>query len=280
MKDRLKLGPIGVSVIAAVFAILMAFPFYWMATSALKTNDEIWQFPPTFWPHDALWSNFRDAWNAAPFARYMWNSIFVSVCIVVIQTINSGMMAYALTHMKFRLKGVLTVLILVGYMIPNTAVYLPGYIVLGKLNLLDSYGGLILSNCVSIFAIFLIRQAFLKISHEMVEAGRMDGASHSRILWTILIPLTRSSFAVLALITFIEQYNNYFWPMLITKSPNLQLVSAGLRGFFVEGGAYGLKWPLIMAASSFTIAPLLVLFVLTQKTIIQSVNLSAGASKG
>ena len=122
---------------------------------------------------------------------------------------------------------------------PRTPSICRSYIVLGKLNLLDSYGDLILSNCVSIFAIFLIRQAFLQVSHEMVEAGRMDGASHSRILWTILIPLTRSSFAVLALITFIEQYNNYFWPMLITKSPNLQLVIGRPERFSWKGVHYG-----------------------------------------
>ncbi|MBN2982454.1 carbohydrate ABC transporter permease [Cohnella algarum] len=264
----------------AAAALLMAFPFYWMASSALKTNDEIWQFPPTLWPQDPLWSNFGDAWAAAPFARYMANSIFVASAIVAIQIVNSAMMAYALTHMKFRLKGTFTAIVLVGYMVPATAVYLPGYLVLSRLGLLDSYAGLILSNCVSVFSIFLIRQAFLQVSHEMVEAGQIDGASHFRILWTIVLPLTRASFAVLALITFIEQYNNYFWPMLITKNPDLQLVSAGLRSFFVEGGAYGLKWPLIMAASAFTIAPLLLLFLLTQKTIIRSVNLSAGASKG
>ena len=264
----------------AAAALLMAFPFYWMASSALKTNDEIWQFPPTLWPQDPLWSNFGDAWAAAPFARYMANSIFVAAAIVAIQIVNSAMMAYALTHMKFRLKGTFTAIVLVGYMVPATAVYLPGYLVLSRLGLLDSYAGLILSNCVSVFSIFLIRQAFLQVSHELVEAGQIDGASHFRILWTIVLPLTRASFAVLALITFIEQYNNYFWPMLITKNPDLQLVSAGLRSFFVEGGAYGLKWPLIMAASAFTIAPLLLLFLLTQKTIIRSVNLSAGASKG
>lgn len=220
------------------------------------------------------------AWVAALFERYMVNSIFVAISIVVLQIINSGMMAYALTHMKFRLKGFFTAVVLVGYMVPSTAVYLPGYILLGKLGMLDSYAGLIFSNCVSVFSIFLIRQAFLQVSHELVEAGQIDGASHFRILWTILLPLTRSSFAVLGLITFIDQYNNYFWPMLITKSDDLRLVSAGLRSFFVEGGAYGLKWPLIMAASAFTIAPLLALFALTQKTIMQSVNLSAGASKG
>lgn len=280
MQGLKKLGSALRYLLVAAASLLMAFPFYWMVTSALKSNNEIWQFPPTLWPQSPKWGQFAEAWVAAPFERYMLNSIFVAISIVVLQIINSGMMAYALTHMKFRLKGFFTAVVLVGYMVPSTAVYLPGYILLGKLGMLDSYAGLIFSNCVSVFSIFLIRQAFLQVSHELVEAGQIDGASHFRILWTILLPLTRSSFAVLGLITFIDQYNNYFWPMLITKSDDLRLVSAGLRSFFVEGGAYGLKWPLIMAASAFTIAPLLALFALTQKTIMQSVNLSAGASKG
>jgi len=263
-----------------LFSAVMAFPFYWMLTSALKTNDEIWQFPPTFWPSSPQWSNFLSAWLEAPFWRYLTNSILVASVIVLLQALNSAMMAYALTHMRFRLKKAITSVIMLGYMIPSTAVYLPSYMILAKLHLLDSYAGLILSNCVSVFSIFLIRQAFLQVSHELVEAGQIDGASHLRILWAILIPVTRSSFIVLALITFIEHYNNYFWPMLITKNPNLQLVSAGLRSFFVEGGAYGLKWPLIMAASSFTIVPLLILFLFAQKTIMKSFNMSVGVNKG
>ncbi|MGO4546543.1 carbohydrate ABC transporter permease [Paenibacillus sp. 2TAB23] len=266
--------------ILLLFSAAMAFPFYWMATSALKTNDEIWQFPPTFWPNSPQWGNYLEAWLEAPFWRYLTNSIVVAAVIVLLQAMNSAMMAYALTHMRFRLKKAFTAIIMLGYMIPSTAVYLPSYMILAKLNLLDSYAGLILSNCVSVFSIFLIRQAFLQVSHELVEAGQIDGASHIRILGSILVPVARSSFVVLALITFIDHYNNYFWPMLITKNPDLQLVSAGLRSFFVEGGAYGLKWPLIMAASSFTIAPLLVLFLFAQKTILKSFNMSAGASKG
>jgi multiple sugar transport system permease protein len=280
MSKGSRLGLAVRQLLLAASALVMAFPFYWMVTSALKTNDEIWQFPPTLWPSNPQWGNYLEAWLEAPFSRYMLNSVIVAGAIVIIQIFNSAMMAYALTHMKFRLKNSFTALILVGYMIPSTAVYLPSYLVLGKLGLLDSYAGLILSNCVSVFSIFLIRQAFLQMSHELVEAGQVDGASHLRILWTLVVPLTRSSFAVLTLITFIDQYNNYFWPMLITKSPEMQLISAGLRSFFVEGGAYGLKWPLIMAASAFTIAPLLLLFVFTQKTIMSSVNLTAGVSKG
>ncbi|WP_169083795.1 carbohydrate ABC transporter permease [Paenibacillus sp. PL91] len=263
-----------------LFSAIMAFPFYWMMTSAFKTNDEIWQFPPTFWPSSPQWGHFLEAWLEAPFWRYLTNSIVVASVIVLLQALNSAMMAYALTHMRFRLKKAITAVIMLGYMIPSTAVYLPSYMILAKLQLLDSYAGLILSNCVSVFSIFLIRQAFLQVSHELVEAGQIDGASHMRILWAILVPVTRSSFIVLALITFIEHYNNYFWPMLITKNPDLQLVSAGLRSFFVEGGAYGLKWPLIMAASSFTIIPLLVLFLFAQKTIMKSFNMSVGVNKG
>ena len=191
-------------VLLLVCAVGMAFPFYWMATSALKTNDEIWSFPPVFWPSVPQWHQYAEAWLDAPFWRYMLNSTGVALAIALLQIINSAMMAYAITHMKFRLQRFLTGLILLGYMIPATAVYLPGYITLSKLNLLDSYAGLILSNSVSIFSIFLIRQAFLQVPRELVEAGEMDGASHTRILWTILVPLTRSSFAVMALITFIE----------------------------------------------------------------------------
>jgi len=267
-------------IVLLAVAVAMAFPFYWMATSALKTNDEIWQFPPTFWPTNPQWGNYAEAWREAPFGRYMANSIFVAGTIVLFQIFNSAMMAYALTHMKFRLRGAFTGLILLSYMIPSTAVYLPGYIILSELHLLDSYGGLILSNCVSVFAIFLVRQAFMQVSHELVEAGQIDGASHFRILWTIVAPLTRPTFTVLALTTFISQYNNYFWPMLITKNPDLRLVSAGLRDFFVEGGAYGLKWPLIMAASAFTILPLIALFLAGQKAIMRSVNFSVGVNKG
>jgi len=276
---RWNVGTLLRYIMLTIISLMMAFPFYWMIMSGFKTNDEIFRFPPTFWPETFLWSNYVDAWHAAPFARYILNSIGVGAAISLLQIINSSMMAYALTHMRFRLKGLFTGVVLLGYMIPSTAVYLPSYLVLSKLQLLDSYTGLILSNCVSVFSIFLIRQAFMQISHELVEAGQLDGASHFRILWTIITPLTRSTFAVMVLITFIEQYNNYFWPMLITKSPDLQLVSAGLRSFFVEGGAYGLKWPQIMAASAFTIAPLLILFLFTQKTIMQSVNMSAGVNK-
>ncbi|PZD95799.1 carbohydrate ABC transporter permease [Paenibacillus sambharensis] len=258
---------------------LIAFPFFWMITSSLKTNDEIWSVPPVLWPEEPLWGTFLAAWQAAPFGQYLLNSIMVAAVIVLLQMVNSAMMAYALTHMHFPFRGALFAIIIVTYMLPASATYLPAYVILSELNLIDTYAGLIISNAVSVFAIFLVRQAFLQLPKELAEAAKIDGAPHWRILWTIMVPLTRSTFVVMGLITFIGMYNNYFWPSLITKSPELYLVSAGLRSFFVEGGAYGMNWPLIMAGSTITILPLLILFLFAQRLLMKGVSLSFGVNK-
>ncbi|CAM4326257.1 carbohydrate ABC transporter permease [Paenibacillus tarimensis] len=258
---------------------LIAFPFFWMITSSLKTNEEIWSVPPVLWPDKPLWGTFLEAWQAAPFGQYLLNSIMVAAVIVLLQMINSAMMAYALTHMHFPLRKALFAIIIVTYMLPASATYLPAYVILSELNLIDTYTGLIISNAVSVFAIFLVRQAFLQLPKELAEAAKIDGAPHWRILWTIMVPLTRSTFVVMGLITFIGMYNNYFWPSLITKDPDLYLVSAGLRSFFVEGGAYGMNWPLIMAGSTITILPLLILFLFAQRLLMKGVSLSFGVNK-
>jgi multiple sugar transport system permease protein len=260
--------------------VIMAFPFFWMFSSSLKTNDEIWSVPPVLWPSEPKWSNFVEAWQAAPFGLYIFNSVFVAAAIVIIQLVNSSMMSYALTHMRFALSRVLVATIIVTYMLPVSATYLSGYVILSRIGLLDTYTGLIVSNSVTIFGIFLLRQAFLQVPKEMVEAAKVDGCGHWRILWTIMVPLSRSTLIVMTLLSFIAMYNNYFWPMLITKNPKLQLVSAGLRSFFVEGGAYGLKWPLIMAGSTFTILPLVLLFLAAQKWIIKGVSSAQSVNKG
>ncbi|MGX4585227.1 carbohydrate ABC transporter permease [Paenibacillus chitinolyticus] len=267
-------------VILAAFSFIMAFPFIWMITSAFKTNDEIWAYPPVLLPDKLLWENISKAWHAAPFDLYVFNSVFVSVCIVLIQTVNSAMTAYALVHMRFPLGRPLLAIILVSYMLPGAATYLPGYIILSNLGLIDTYGGLIISNSVSVFTIFMIYQAFRQIPREVVEAAKIDGAPHRRILWTMVIPLTAPYFVVTGLITFIEMYNNYLWPSLITHNPDLYLVSAGLRSFFIEGGAYGMNWAQVMAASSFTILPLLILFIFAQKFIMKGVSQSYSVNKG
>lgn len=253
-------------------SIITFFPFIWMFSSALKTKDEIFNFPPTLIPQSAQWSNFINVFKEAPFTVYMGNSLFVAVVEVSFQIISSAMIAYAITQFKFKGRKILFAIIMGTYMLPTATTYIPCYMILSKLNLIDTLSGLIISNLASIFGIFLIRQAFLQIDKSLVEAARIDGASHWKILWRIMFPLAKPNFITFGLISFVTCYNDYMYPSLIIKSPEKFLISAGLRQFFIQGGAYGIKWPEIMAASTLTVLPLLILFVIAQKWFMQDVG--------
>ena len=249
-----------------LFASIVAiFPFVWMISSALKTKSEVFSFPPKIIPSSPQWGNFIEVFKEAPFGTYMFNSLFVATSEVALQIVTSAMIAYALTQLKFKSKKVLFGVIMATYMLPSATTYVPCYILLSNINLLDKLSGLIISNVVSIFGIFLLRQAFLQVNHSLVEAARIDGASHFKILWKIIFPLTKPSFITFGLITFVKSYNDYMYPSLILKTPEKFLVSSGLRQFFIEGGAYGIKWPQVMAASTITVLPLLILFLIAQK---------------
>ncbi|WP_186579899.1 carbohydrate ABC transporter permease [Aquibacillus kalidii] len=253
-------------------SLLMFFPFLWMVISALKTKDEIWQFPPTLWPENPQWHTFLDAWNVAPFGLYMFNSVFTATFIVLLQVITGAMMAYAFTQFQFRGKNILFSIILGSYMLPVAATYVPSYVLLAKFDLLDTYSGIIVSNAVSVFGIFLLRQAFLQVPKELIEAAKLDGSNHWKILWKILFPLTLPSFVTFALISFVQMYNNYLWPSLLIKSEEKMLITQGIQKFFMQEGGYGLQWPLIMAASSFVVFPLLILFIFAQKWFVSGIN--------
>lgn len=269
-------GLLGRHTVLLVITGLIALPFIWMVTNSIKTTDEMWAWPPLFWPSDPVWSNYPEAWNAARFGRYMFNSLFVASAIVVIQTINTAMFAYAITQMRFWGQNLLFSVVLLTYMLPVPATYVVSYIILSRLGWLDTYQGLIVSNAVSVLAIFLVRQAFMQVPKDYIEAARMDGASHWRVLWQVYFPLCLPIFITVGILNFIIQYNNYFWPLLITRSDEMRLVSVGLSQFFIEAGGYGTQWPLIMAAATFTVLPLLVIFLLLQRWLTRAVSLMSG----
>lgn len=275
MKLKTVLGKTGKTVILLVFCIFTAFPFLWMVLSALKTKAEIMNVSSLF-PKEFQWSNFYEVIFNSPLLGYVWNSLFVSAITLALQIVTAAMMAYAIVFMAFKGRRTLFAVIMGTYMLPAAATYIPGYIILADLGLLNTFTGLIISGCVSIFGIFLLRQAFMQMPPGLIEAARIDGASHWKILWKILCPMTKSSFITLGLMSFITCYNSYMWPSLITDSPEKSLVSQGLRRFFIEGGAYGTQWPLVMAGSALIVLPLLVLFAFTQKWFINGIGGDTG----
>lgn len=260
------------NLILIFISIVTFFPFIWMIASALKTKDEIFDFPPVLIPSSMQWNNFIEVFNEAPLLKYIGNSFFTASIEVAIQIFSAAMIAYALTQFNFRGKKLLFGIIMGTYMLPSAVTYVPCYMILAKVNLIDTLTGLIISNLVNVFGIFLMRQSFMQVNRSLVEAARIDGASHFKILWKIIFPLTRPTFITCGLISFVTYYNEYMYPSLITKSPEKFLVSAGLRQFFIEGGAYGIKWPQIMAASTMIVLPLLILFVIGQKWFMNGIN--------
>ena len=262
-------------ILLGIFGIFTIFPFIWMVISALKTKAEIMN-TDAFFPAKAQWNNFVEIFTNSPLLGYVWNSLFVSVLTLALQLLFGAMIAYAIVFLKFRGRRALFAIIMGTYMLPTAATYIPSYIILSDMNLLDTFTGLIISNCVSIFGIFLLRQAFMQVPIGLIEAARIDGASQWKILWRIVAPMTKSSFITFGLMNFITCYNSYMWPSLITDSPEKSLVSQGLRRFFIEGGSYGTEWPLVMAGSAVIVVPLLILFAFTQKWFINGIGGDTG----
>lgn len=275
MKIKIGLQKIGKALLLFIFSVFTAFPFFWMVLSALKTKAEIMDVSK-FFPAEFQWNNFYEVIFNSPLLKYVWNSLFVSVLTLAIQIVTAAMIAYAIVFMEFKGRKMLFAIIMGTYMLPTAATYIPSYIILSKLSLLNTFTGLILSNCVSIFGIFLLRQAFMQVPVGVIEAARIDGASQWKILWQVVCPMTKSSFITFGLMNFITCYNSYMWPSLITDSNEKMMVSQGLRKFFIEGGAYGTEWPLVMAGSALIVLPLLILFAFTQKWFINGIGGDTG----
>ena len=269
------LSIIGKVLILGITSLFTAFPFIWMVLSMLKTKEEVMN-PNSFIPLVPQWSNVTKVLFDSNIPKYMWNSTWVSIVIVAIQIISGAMLAYALVFLKFRTNKLLFTIVMATYMLPVAATYIPSYIILANWNMLDSFRGIIISSTVSIFGIFLLRQGFMQIPKGLVEAARMDGASHWRALWGIVCPMTKSSFITFGLMNFISTYNNYMWPSLITKTKDVYLVSQGLRSEFLANTAVNIDWALVMASSAVVIVPLLVLFAFTQKWFINGIGGETG----
>lgn len=256
----------------ASISLILAFPFLWMFTNSIKTKEEIWAVPPRPLPAVAQWNNYGDALADGTFLWYMWNSTYTALIITLIILVNSAMFAYALTNIHFRGKTLLISLIMVTYIMPATTTYVPSYVILSRLGLINTHLGYIISSCASIFNIFFLRTTFSQISPGIVEAARIDGAGHWKILWWVLTPMSKSAFVTLGLLSFLGCYNSYLWPSLLLRRKEKYLVSMGLQAFFSAEGAFGLKWGTIMAACCVIVFPLLLLFLFGQRWILNGIT--------
>jgi len=218
-----------------------------------------------------LWENFVKAWQAAPFARYFLNSIFISVLVTIGQVITSALAAYAFARMKFRFKEPLFLVLLATMMIPKQVILIPDYAIISWLEWVNTYYGLIVPFIAAVFGIYFMRQHFETLPQDLFDAASIDGCGRLRILFQVVLPISKPVILTVALFTFIMTWNSLLWPLVMTNTPEMRPLQVGLAVFNQESGT---DWELLMAASTFSILPLMFIFFIAQKQFIEGITRS------
>lgn len=218
-----------------------------------------------------LWDNFKKAWQAAPFARYFINSIIISILVTIGQVVTSALAAYAFARMRFRFKEALFMVLLATMMIPKQVILIPDYAIISWLEWVNTYYALIVPFVAAVFGIYFMRQHFETLPQDLFDAASIDGCGRFRMLFLIVLPISRPVILTVALFTFIMTWNSLLWPLVMTNTPEMRPLQVGLAVFNQESGT---DWELLMAASTFSILPLLLIFFIAQKQFIEGITRS------
>ena len=257
-----------------LISLILVFPFYWMIITSLKHYTQIFVFPPQLFPQTLVLDNYTELFETMPFFRYMGNSILVSCVNCVGITVVTSLAAYAFAKIRFPGSDVLFLLFLAGMMVPVEVITVPLYFMLGKLGWVDKLISLMVPSIfgsAGVFGLFILRQFFITVPTELVEASKIDGCSHLQTLMIIVMPMAKSAIATLVIFTFANCWNDFFQPLIFLNTQANYTVPLGLAMFTDESGT---KWHLIMAASSLATIPLLVMFFCCQRKFIESMAMS------
>lgn len=249
-------------------SFLMLLPFIWMLSTSLKTSGEVTAMPPVWIPDDPKWENYQDAWAIAPFLRYTMNSLIVTVLSTLGEVLTTILAAYAFSRINFWGRDVVFAVLLGTMMVPGEVLLIPNYVTLANLGWINQYEALIVPWLASIFSIFLLRQFFLGIPKELSYAAKIDGCRDFRFLWTIMVPLAKPAIITIVLLKAIGSWNAFLWPLIVTQSKEMRTLPVGLTSFSTEAGTV---YELLMAASTMIILPMIILYLVLQKYIIEGV---------
>ncbi|MCC6154185.1 MAG: carbohydrate ABC transporter permease [Candidatus Hydrogenedentes bacterium] len=273
---------LGTNAIAYLFLLLTVFalglPFFWMFVTSLKPPTEINVYPPAWLPTEIRWSNYTEAWNAAPFGRFYLNSILVSGLATIAQIAFAMLMAYAFVFTQFPAKTALLLLVLSTMMIPDEMKLVPNFILLSRLGWIDTYAGLIVPTIAHAFPVFVLYQQFRQLPHSLIEAAQADGAGHLRILWQIAAPMSRPVLTAVALVSLLGQWNAYLWPLIVTNSGSMRTLPLGIAYLRKQAEEGSVQWNLLMAAAVFVVLPIVILYTFAQKQFVEGIT--RGALKG
>jgi multiple sugar transport system permease protein len=268
-RRRLHVVRLVLYVVSSALAFMTVAPLFYMVSMSLKQTNEV--FGTNLVPHHPTLGNFVYVFTQVDFIRFLWNTFFVSAVVTVIALIFHSMAGYALARLRFPGRDAIFLAMFATFLISQPVIIVPLFILARTLHLLDSYVGLIVPSIFNAFGIFLLRQFYLGIPRELEEAALIDGAGYFRIWRSIILPLSRPILSALAILFFLANWNSFLWPLTIISNQDLWMVQVAIANFHQQ---YNGSWNYIMAASTVVALPTIVMFVIFQKRIVESIKTS------
>ncbi|MDQ1175601.1 carbohydrate ABC transporter permease [Microbacterium sp. 20-116] len=267
--DRMAPGRLLTYIVLVVGLLVWILPFAWMLLGSVKTQREILQRPPTWWPQQFTWDNFGAWFGQLNFGQFFGNSVVVALFTVLGNLVFCSMVGYALAKMDFPGKKALFVVVMVTLMVPGVVTFVPLFVMVSSLGLVDSYAALILPFVTTPLGVFLMRQFMLGIPDPLLEAARIDGAGELRIFARIVMPLCGPPLATLGILTFLASWNNFLWPLVAAQTEAKYTLPVALSLY--STGQNATDYGLLLAGSVLVIAPIILLFVFLQRYFIQGI---------
>ncbi|SOC57019.1 carbohydrate ABC transporter permease [Ornithinimicrobium cerasi] len=249
--------------------VLVITPFVWMLLGSVKTTAELRQVPPTWWPEKPTLQNFRDLFDRNSFGRYFLNSTIVAVVVTAGNLFFCSAVGYALAMLNFRGKRVIFALIMGTLMIPGVVTFVPLFVLIANLGLVNTLPGLILPFLVGPFGVFLMRQFIIGLPRDLVEAARIDGAGELRIFGQVILPLLGPALATLGILTFLGSWNNFLWPLVVAQTNDTYTLPVALALF--STGQNSTNYGLLLAGATVVVLPVLAIFLIFQRRFIQGI---------
>lgn len=259
----------------ALAVLVIGLPVYWTLIAAFKTTAEIYG-PPTWVPVRPTLANFGEAWAAAPFSRYYLNSLITTLGGMAAEVTLAVTSAYALAFLRFPRKDLVFVVLLAALMVPVEITIVPNYLTIARLGWINTYLGIIVPGAAIAYGTFLLRQAFLALPYEVIEAARVDGAGHLRTLFSVVLPMAQPAIVTMALLSLVAKWNEFLWPLIVTNTSDMRTLPIGI--FWLRNSEGITDWGVVMAGSLFLIIPVMIGFLWAQRYIVDGI--AAGAVKG
>ena len=272
VSDAERRSPWWLYAVIGVGLLAMSLPFIWMLVSSVKPEAEVRRVPPTWLPETFTLDNYQTLFDRLSFPTYFFNSTLVAVVVTLGNVVFCSMLGYALAKLEFRGKRVIFALVLGMLMVPAIAILVPLFVLVSNLGLTNTYPGLILPYLAAPLGVFLMRQYFLGLPDELIQAARVDGASEFRIFWNVMLPLCGPALATLAILTFLGSWNNFIWPLVVAQTEDRYTLPVALALYSV--GQNATQYGVLLAGAVVVVLPVIAIFLALQRYFVQGIAMT------